>query len=101
MFRRMIELSESNVQEYLRGTGRASSTHDLLVQSLTGGIANIVLKVFDPGAGARIGTDLRSPAQIKRGIADKRMAAGECMVLKQPLAKFRTQMEWAVDIDLS
>lgn len=93
----MIELNENSVVEYLRQAGRLSDAQPL-VQSLSGGVANVVLKIFDPGAGEKIGTDLRSPAQIKRGLPDKRMSEGFCFVLKQPLPKFRTQAEWLVDI---
>jgi 5-methylthioribose kinase len=94
----MIELSQQNVQQYLRDAGKASMS-DLLIQSLSGGVSNIVLKIFDPGAGEKVGTDMRSVSQIKRGAADTRMAAGDCFVLKQPLPKFKTQAEWLVDID--
>lgn len=94
----MIELSEASAAAYLRGMGKISEATPL-IQSLSGGIANVVLKVFDPGAGERIGTDLRSPAQIKRGVADTRMAQGLCFVIKQPLAKFKTEAEWVVDIE--
>jgi 5-methylthioribose kinase len=94
----MLELSEKNVTDYLRGRGNASD-QPLLVQSLSGGVANVVLKVFDPGAGAKVGTDTRSPAQIKRHVPDPRMNQGACFVLKQPLPKFKTAAEWLVDID--
>lgn len=93
----MIELNEQSVVAYLRQQGKLSEAEPL-IQSLSGGIANAVLKVFDPGAGEKIGTDLRSPAQIKRGIPDKRMSEGYCFVVKQPLPKFRTQQEWLVDV---
>ncbi len=94
---RMIDLNEQNVTEYLRRQGKLSQDEPL-IQSLSGGIANVVLKIFDPGAGEKIGTDLRSPAQIKRGVPDKRMSQGFCFVIKQPLAKFRTKDEWLVDV---
>lgn len=93
----MIELNESNVAAYLREQGKLSEAEPL-IQSLSGGIANVVLKIFDPAAGAKIGTDLRSPAQIKRGVPDKRMSEGFCFVTKQPLPKFRTEAEWLVDV---
>lgn len=93
----MIELNESNVAAYLREQGKLSEAEPL-IQSLSGGIANVVLKIFDPAAGAKIGTDLRSPAQIKRGVPDKRMSEGFCFVIKQPLPKFRTEAEWLVDV---
>ena len=93
----MLELSESNVTNYLRENHRASAG-EILVQSLSGGVANVVLKIFDTDAGERIGTDLRTPGQIKLGKPDKRGAAGLCFVLKQPLPKFKTEAEWLVDI---
>lgn len=95
----MIELSEHNVQSYLRSAGRVSPAHELLIQPLSGGVAGMVLKIFDPGAGPRLGTDLRSPAQIKRGVADTRASTGACFVIKQPRAKFATAAEWLVDTD--
>lgn len=94
----MLELNEQNVAAYLRGSGKVSNA-EVLAQSLSGGVANVVLKVFDTGAGEKIGTDMRSVSQIKRGIDDTRMNAGACFVLKQPLPKFKTSAEWLVDID--
>lgn len=101
-----MELSEQNVAEYLYAAGRAERPPEgagqeklLLVQLLAGGVASVVLKVFDPNAGAAVGTDLRSPAQVKRGVADKRMHQGASMVLKQPLGEFKTAAEWKVDVD--
>ncbi|MCL2639845.1 MAG: hypothetical protein FWD53_03275, partial [Phycisphaerales bacterium] len=94
----MLELSETTAPEYLRRTGRVSEA-ELLIQSLSGGVANIVLKVFDTGGGPKVGTDLRSPAQIKNNKPDARPNQGHCFVLKQPLGKFKTQAEWLVDID--
>jgi len=94
----MIELSEQNAADYLRQAGRASDK-EILVQSLSGGVANVVLKVFDTGAGEKVGTDLRSPGQIKLGKPDVRPSQGACFVLKQPLPKFKTEAEWLVDID--
>lgn len=93
----MLELNEQNVAGYLRENGKLSQAEPL-VQSLSGGIANVVLKVFDPEAGQKIGSDIRSPAQIKRGVPDKRMNEGFCFVIKQPLPKFRTEAEWLVDV---
>ncbi len=94
----MIELNEQNVIDYLRQRG-AATQGQILVQALSGGVANVVLKIFDQGAGEKIGTDMRSPAKIKRGDPDTRMNRGACFVIKQPLAKFRTAAEWLVDID--
>ena len=94
----MIELTEKNVTDYLRQRG-AASQGQILVQALSGGVANVVLKIFDQGAGEKIGTDMRSPAKIKRGDPDTRMNRGACFVLKQPLARFRTAAPWLVDID--
>ncbi len=94
----MIELTEKNVAEYLRGR-HAASDRELLVQSLTGGVANVVLKVFDTGGGERIGTDLRSETKKRQGVPDARMTAGSCMVLKQPLEQFKTAAEWRVERD--
>jgi hypothetical protein len=94
----MIELSEQNAADYLRQSGRASD-HQILVQSLSGGVANVVLKVFDMGAGDKVGTDLRSPAQKQLNKPDGRPNEGRCCVLKQPLPRFKTQAEWLVDID--
>lgn len=102
----MIELSPQNVTAYLKDQGKVSDEVDdsapdrtLLVQPLSGGVANVVLKIFDPTAGERIGSDTRTPGQIKRGIPDTRMRQGACFVLKQPLPKFKTEAEWLVDID--
>jgi aminoglycoside phosphotransferase (APT) family kinase protein len=95
----MIELSEHTARDYLQSTGRSSGEGELLVQSLSGGVANTVLKCFDMAAGDRVGSDLRSPAQIKSGKPDIRPHGGACFVLKQPLPRFRTQAEWLVDID--
>lgn len=94
----MLELSEKNVADYLRQR-HAASAGELLVQNLTGGVANVVLKVFDTGGGERIGTDLRSEAKKRRGEPDTRMTAGSCMVLKQPLEQFKTAAEWRVERD--
>ncbi|HUO08243.1 MAG TPA: phosphotransferase [Phycisphaerae bacterium] len=93
----MIELSEQNAADYLRQSGRASD-QEILVQSLSGGVANVVLKIFDMGAGEKVGTDLRSPAQKKLNKPDDRPNEGHCYVLKQPLPRFKTQAEWLVDI---
>jgi hypothetical protein len=94
----MLELSEQNVVEYLCTRGAATSGQ-ILVQSLSGGVANVVLKIFDAGAGEKVGTDMRSAAKIKRGDPDTRMNRGACFVIKQPLEKFRTAAEWIVDKD--
>ena len=94
----MLSLSEQNVQQYLRDSSHASAA-TLLIQPLSGGVANVVLKIFDPGAGPRVGTDTRSASQIKRNVPDPRMSAGDCFVLKQPLPQFKTETEWLVDID--
>jgi hypothetical protein len=81
----VIELSESNVVEYLRQAGRISPQGEVLVQSLADAASeNIVLKVFDVAGGGKIGSDLRSAAQIQKGTSDKRMPQGACMILKQP-----------------
>ncbi|MGN6369734.1 MAG: phosphotransferase [Phycisphaerae bacterium] len=68
------------------------------MQSLSGGVANVVLKIFDTGAGEKLGTDLRLH-QPDAGSTDTRMSAGTCFVLKQPLPRFKTEAEWLVDID--
>ncbi len=94
----MIELSEQNAPDYLRSIGRASDK-EILVQSLSGGVANVVLKVFDTGAGEKLGTDLRLHQPEEAGSMDTRMSAGRCFVLKQPLPRFKTEAEWLVDID--
>jgi Phosphotransferase enzyme family len=94
----MIELSEENVIDYLRQRGQASA-EEVLVKSLSGGVANVVLQVFDIGGGPRVGTDLRSEAQKRLNKPDPRPHQGSCMVLKQPLPKFKTEAEWLVDID--
>lgn len=95
----MIQLSEQNVADYLRTTGRAGDAGQILVQSLSGGVANTVLKCFDTAAGDRVGSDLRTPDQMTLGDPDTRPHEGACFVLKQPLARFKTQAEWLVDID--
>jgi hypothetical protein len=85
-----MELKAENVTEYLRSTGRlpAEGKGEVLVQALSGqeGPArSTVLKVFDPEAGAKVGSDVRSPAQIKAGKPDTRMSEGVCLLVKQPL----------------
>ena len=81
----MIELNETNVVEYLRQAGRISSQGEVLVQPLADETSeNVVLKIFDTGGGAKVGTDTRSAAQIQKGAPDKRMNEGACLVLKQP-----------------
>ncbi len=95
----MIELTEQNALAYLRQRGSVSPEGEVLVQSLSGGIANVVLKIMDMNAGDPVGTDMRTVSQIKRGVPDKRMRAGTCFVVKQPLAEFRTAAKWAVDRD--
>jgi len=94
----MIELSEQTAPDYLRSQGKVSAG-ELLIQSLSGGVANVVLKVFDTGAGPKVGSDARSPEEIRAGAADLRPNLGNCFVLKQPLGKFKTEAEWLVDID--
>jgi len=94
----MWALTEANAVDYLRQSGRLP-TGEVMVKSLTGGVASTVLMIFEVEAGDFIGTDLRSPAQIKRGIPDLRSRAGRCYVLKQPEAQFRTAAEWKVDTD--
>ncbi len=94
----MIELSEQNAPDYLRSAGRASDK-EILVQSLSGGVANVVLKIFDTGGGEKLGTDLRLLHPEQADTADARMTAGQCCVLKQPLPRFKTEAEWLVDID--
>jgi hypothetical protein len=95
----MIQLSEQNVADYLRASGRAGNDGQLLVQSLSGGVANTVLKCFDTAAGDRVGSDIRTPDQVSLGNPDTRPHQGACFVLKQPLPRFKTQAEWLVDID--
>jgi hypothetical protein len=95
----MIELTEQNALAYLRQRGSVSPEGEVLVQNLSGGVANVVLKIMDMNAGDPVGTDMRTAAQIKRGVPDKRMRAGACFVVKQPLAEFRTAAKWAVDRD--
>ncbi len=95
----MIELSEHNALDYLRQRSRVSPDGEVLVQSLSGGVANVVLKIMDMNAGAPVGTDMRTASQIKRGIPDQRMRSGACFVIKQPLEEFRTAAKWAVDRD--
>jgi 5-methylthioribose kinase len=68
----MFELSEQNAVEYLRQAGRVSDG-EILVKSLSGGVANTVLQVFDTSTVA-------------------------CLVLKQPLPRFKTAADWQVDI---
>ena len=93
----MIELSEQNALDYLRSRSRVSPDGEVLVQSLSGGVANVVLKIMDMNAGEPVGTDMRTASQIKRGVPDKRMRSGACFVIKQPLGEFRTAAKWAVD----
>jgi hypothetical protein len=95
----MMELTEKNAIAYLRQRGSISPEGEVLVQSLSGGVANVVLKIMDMNAGEPVGTDMRTVAQIKRGLPDKRMRSGACFVLKQPLAEFRTAANWLVDRD--
>lgn len=95
----MIELSEQNALAYLRRRGSVSPEGEVLVQSLSGGVANVVLKIMDMNAGEPVGTDMRTVSQMKRGVPDKRMRSGACFVVKQPLAEFRTAARWAVDRD--
>jgi 5-methylthioribose kinase len=95
----VIELSEQNAAEYLRKAGRVSPVGEVLAQPLSGGIANIVLKIIDTAAGEKLGSDLRSASQVTTGAPDTRTAAGSAFVLKQPLPRFRTAAEWLVDID--
>ncbi|HTV49172.1 MAG TPA: phosphotransferase [Phycisphaerae bacterium] len=94
----MIELTEMNVVEYLRKRG-AVGNGEVLVKSLSGGVAGIVLKIMDVDYGEPLGTDMRTESQKKRGVPDKRMREGRCFVIKQPLEKFRTKAEWFVDRD--
>ncbi len=94
----MIELSRSNVVEYLLKRGEISSA-DALVQELGGGVSGVVIKVLDPDGGEPVGTDMRSPGQIKRGVPDTRMRAGKCLVLKQPRELFAVATTWRVDAD--
>jgi hypothetical protein len=68
----MLELSEQNAIDYLRQAGRVSDG-EILVKSLSGGIANTVLQVFDTSTLA-------------------------CFILKQPLPRFQTAADWQVDI---
>jgi hypothetical protein len=81
----VIELNENNAVGYLRQTGRISAQGEVLVQTMSDPASdNIVLKIFDTGGGAKVGSDTRSAAQIQKGAPDKRMSQGACMVLKQP-----------------
>lgn len=83
-----MELTPQNAIAYLRSTSRASAEGaggEILVQSLSApGAPNTVLKIFDTTAGEKVGTDLRTPAQIKLGKPDTRISQGRCFVLKQP-----------------
>jgi Phosphotransferase enzyme family len=94
----MIELTEQNALEYLRQRG-AVGGGQVLVKSLSGGVAGVVLKIMDLDSGQPIGTDTRTESQKKRGVPDPRMREGNCFVIKQPLEKFRTAVEWLVDRD--
>jgi hypothetical protein len=81
----VIELNENNAVAYLRQAGRISAQGEVLVQAMSEATSdNIVLKIFDTGGGAKVGSDTRSAAQIQKGAPDKRMNQGACMVLKQP-----------------
>lgn len=80
-----MDLSENTVIAYLRQTNRASAEGEILVQRLSAPESdNAVLKIFDTTGGERVGTDLRTPGQIKAGMPDTRMSEGNCFVLKQP-----------------
>ena len=94
----MIELSRSNVVDYLLERGEISSGN-VLVQELGGGVSGMVIKVLDPDGGEPVGSDMRSPGQIKRGVPDTRMRAGKCLVLKQPREQFAVETTWRVDTD--
>jgi hypothetical protein len=96
----MLELTQDNVLDYLKGAGKlAAGEQPVLVQSLSGGVAGTVLKIFDSNAGPKMGSDVRSEAQKKRNAPDLRMSQGIAFVLKQPLHKFKTQEQWLVDLD--
>ncbi len=92
----MFELTKENVAAYLLER-REVSSEKLLIQELGGGVSNVVLKVMDLEAGEALGTDIRTPGQIKRGVPDRRMRSGKCMVLKQPREVFLTPGLWQVD----
>ncbi len=94
----MNRLTTENIADYLRARN-AVSAGQILVKSLSGGVANSVFMIMDMGAGEPIGTDLRSEGQKKRGVPDNRMRQGNCFVIKQPLEMFATAAEWRVDID--
>ncbi len=101
-----MELKAENVTEYLRSTGRLPAGGDgkgeVLVQTLSGqeGPArSTVLKVFDTEAGAKIGSDVRSPAQIKGGKPDLRASEGVCLLVKQPLEGARQKTVEAEEED--
>ncbi len=47
----MIELSVENAVGYLRGRGAVFGGEEVLVQALSGGVANVVLQVFDVDVG--------------------------------------------------
>ncbi len=94
----MLEITVDNAVEYLRARS-AVGGGKVLVRPLSGGVAGSVLQILDLEAGEKIGTDMRSEAQKRRGVVDARPAQGQCFVIKQPLDKFRTAAEWLVDRD--
>ena len=94
----MLEITVENAAEYLRSR-KAVGDGKVLVRPLSGGVAGSVLQILDLEAGEKIGTDMRSESQKRRGVADTRPAVGHCFVIKQPLEKFRTAAAWLVDRD--
>ncbi|HVX83717.1 MAG TPA: phosphotransferase [Phycisphaerae bacterium] len=73
----MLELSPISVLPYLRHAGRIPPHADFTVTALSGGVANVVLKI--------------SPTHTP--------STTDAFVLKQPLPRFKTAAEWLVDID--
>jgi hypothetical protein len=77
-------LTAQTAADYLRATGRASADGQLLVQPVTTGTdgAAPLFKVLDTAGGDRVGSDLRTPAQIDLGAPDTRPHTGACWMLK-------------------
>lgn len=94
----MMELSQSNVVAYLLGR-REISSERVLIQVLADGVSSVVIKVLDADGGEPVGTDMRTPGQLKRGVPDTRMRAGRCLVLKQPREFLTVGTRWRVDTD--
>lgn len=94
----VMKLSQSNVVDYLLGR-REISSERVLIQVLGGGVSSVVIKVLDADGGEPVGTDMRTPGQLKRGVPDTRMRAGRCLVLKQPREFLAAGTRWRVDTD--